>query len=32
MQAALQRIAGTEGLSPDVYEIATKTLAAKPSR
>ena len=26
MQAALERIAGTEGLSPDVYEIATKTL------
>ncbi len=26
MRAALERIAGTEGLSPDVYEIATKTL------
>ncbi|MGH6622307.1 MAG: DUF3458 domain-containing protein, partial [Alphaproteobacteria bacterium] len=26
MQAALERIAGSEGLSPDVYEIATKAL------
>ena len=27
MQKELKRIAGTEGLSRDVYEIATKTLA-----
>jgi len=27
MEAALKRIAETEGLSRDVYEIATKTLA-----
>ena len=26
MQAALERIAGSEGLSPDVYEIATRAL------
>jgi hypothetical protein len=26
MRAALDRIAGSEGLSPDVYEIASKTL------
>jgi aminopeptidase N len=28
MKAQIERIAGTEGLSPDVYEIATKTLGA----
>jgi aminopeptidase N len=28
MKSALERIAGTEGLSPDVYEVATKTLGA----
>jgi hypothetical protein len=26
MRAALKRIVGTEGLSPDVFEIATKSL------
>jgi aminopeptidase N len=27
MRAALEEVAGTEGLSRDVYEIATRTLA-----
>jgi len=28
MQAELQRIAGAPGLSPDVTEVVTRTLAA----
>jgi hypothetical protein len=28
MRAALDRIAGSEGLSPDVYEIASKALGS----
>jgi hypothetical protein len=27
MRRALERIAGTEGLSPDLFEVATKSLA-----